>query len=84
MKIAFLPLVRFSLAVALLSSGLTLSAAKRSLADSMPSGAVVYVEMDGLGGKVRQFRKSGLYADFLKSPQYKEFKKSQNSSKKNE
>jgi len=73
MKIIFFSLFRFSLAGMLLSGGLTLSAAKRSLAGSMPSGAVVYVEMDGLGGKVRQFRKSGLYADILKSPQYKEF-----------
>jgi hypothetical protein len=76
MKIIFFSLFRFSLAGVLLSGGLALAAAKRSLAGSMPSGAVVYIEMDGLGGKVRQFRKSGLYADILKSPQYKEFESS--------
>ena len=73
MKKIFFSLVRFSLVGILLSGGLALAAAKRSLAGSMPFGAVAYVEIDGLGEKVRQFQKSGLYADILKSPQYKEF-----------
>ena len=71
-KICF-SLVRFSLVGALLSGGLALAAAKRSLAGSMPFGALAYIEAEGLGAKVRQLQKSEFYADILKSPQYKEF-----------
>ena len=66
-------LVRFSLVGALFAGGVSWAAEKRSLADVMPAGAVVYLELDDLGGKVNQIHKSKLYADILESPQFKEF-----------
>ena len=66
-------LTRFLLIGTLFAGGVSIAAENRSLADVMPVGAVAYLELNGLGSKVDQFRKSKLYADLLESPQFKKF-----------
>lgn len=64
---------RCILLAAIFVAGTLTAAPKNSLTHSLPSGALAFAEIDGLAGKLQQFRQSDFFGSLLNTPQFKEF-----------